>query len=84
MDGRADRRTLVKILTDSSFTILRREDFISRDNERRTIEESLKEKVEKNYRENLNVPFTWKRLAMETFLIGIKIHPFFMYYIFSN
>ena len=46
---------------------------MSRDTERRTIEEFLKEKVEKNYRDNLNVPFTWKRLAMEMFLIGIEI-----------
>ena len=48
----------------------RRAKYLSDDKERNLIEGVLMEKVEQEYRESMNVAFTWKRLFLEMFLIG--------------
>jgi len=48
----------------------RREKYLIRDKEKRIIEGVLRDKVEQDYRSTFEVPFTWKRLFMEIFLIG--------------
>ena len=46
---------------------------MNRDNEKKCLETVLKEKVENDYKEKMNVNFTWKRLFLEVFLIGKEI-----------
>ena len=52
------------------FISSRRAKYLSDDKERNLIEGVLMEKVEQEYRESMNVAFTWKRLFLEMFLIG--------------
>ena len=52
------------------FFLSRRAKYLSDDKERNLIEGVLMEKVEQEYRESMNVAFTWKRLFLEMFLIG--------------